>query len=267
MDRNALYTRINANVAHIVVLEDGTRVTTGSGVCCGPHGELITAAHVVTNGWPIRADVLQLPDWQIIASIGAVGKPVSYQAVYCPIVINFEMPDIAPVVIDLALLRPTDEATPTSSHLMFDPTPPKLGDEVFIAGYSEELEFPFGLDRLIAWNVEGINSLKSQFEFGIKSRIAGPMIKRGIVGNVIQGVAQQGEKTVMTVTVFFVDNHLHKGASGGPIVSAEGKVKGIIIKAAMTSEEPRVPSGSCIGLGLDALIALPWDKPIVASQS
>jgi hypothetical protein len=132
---------------------------------------------------------------------------------------------------------------------------------LFFAGYSDEIEFPFGVDRLIPANTVGIERFRREYSYGIRQIVSGPMIKSGIVGNSILLTAKSAPANV-SVTAFYLDNQIHSGASGGPIVTRDGVVKGIIVKRAMTSTSDKegtsiaIPSGSTMGISLDVLTAL-----------
>jgi hypothetical protein len=137
-----------------------------------------------------------------------------------------------------------------------------LGDEVVFGGFSTEVEFPFQVDRMLAANVEGFDVLKGALRSGIKERLAGPMLKRGAVGNVIRAEAVSSSGPGVRQTVFYIDNAIHDGASGGPIVTEDGQVCGIISKCAVVRAGDvqtgtiKVPSGSTLGVGLDPLLGI-----------
>ena len=87
--------------------------------------------------------------------------------------------------------------------------------------------------------------------------MAGPIIKRGTVGNAIFGVAERDGKPVLKQTLFYLDNQIHYGASGGPIVDRSGIARGVISKRTVTrSGVTEVPAGSTLGIGLEPLLAL-----------
>jgi hypothetical protein len=111
-----------------------------------------------------------------------------------------------------------------------------------------------------------MDAFRQQFDYGIKKLMAGPMIKHGVVGNVILGTAESGGSNVLSVTAFYIDNQIHFGASGGPIVSRDGLAKGVIVKRAMTTADQKtgtidVPSGSTWGISLDILKVLQRNAP------
>jgi S1-C subfamily serine protease len=64
------------------------------------------------------------------------------------------------------------------------------------------------------------------------------------------------------VDVFYMDNGVNHGASGGPIVNENGEVIGVISQRAITSASQEsvpnlmVPSGATIGLSLHPLEAV-----------
>ena len=89
------------------------------------------------------------------------------------------------------------------------------------------------------------------------------MIKSGMLGYRAGVVLSDGNLT-LEGDVFYVDNQLHRGASGGPVVNRDGELVGIITQRAITSvafrETPdlKVPSGSTVAVSprtIEPLIA------------
>jgi S1-C subfamily serine protease len=81
------------------------------------------------------------------------------------------------------------------------------------------------------------------------------MIKRGVVGNVLRMQTSEAATNIsLECDVFYIDNGIHSGASGGPIVNRRGQAIGVIVQRAVTSaaqsSDPNlaVPSGATVGL-------------------
>jgi hypothetical protein len=53
--------------------------------------------------------------------------------------------------------------------------------------------------------------------------MTGPIIKHGYIGNIRRIFADDNSQNIRIETdVFYIDNGMHSGASGGPIVNEEG---------------------------------------------
>jgi Trypsin-like peptidase domain len=266
MNLSDLYVKIRRATAHILVLQDGEKISEGSGFCFLPTGEILTAAHTVAGGFPIREGEVDQPNRTIVVRLFDQNKTIQYKPAICPIQISFSTRDIKPIQLDIAIIVPVGIQGAPLEYLTADTNPVQLGDEVYFGGYSNEIEFPFNADRNIDGRVEGMDEFRQQFGYGIKTLMAGIMIKHGIVGHVILGTAELNGSSALNVTTFYVDNQIHSGASGGPIVSRDGLAKGIIVKRAMTRADQEtgpinVPSGSTWGISLDVLKALQGNVP------
>ncbi|MBU6392816.1 MAG: trypsin-like peptidase domain-containing protein, partial [Planctomycetes bacterium] len=166
------------------------------------------------------------------------------------------------VQIDQALLLPANPV-----QFPFPPfsigAPPQLGEEVFLAGYSDELELPFRLERLLKPEVAGAAEFFQAMQRGYLADMTGPLVKRGVVGNVRRiSTSEAATNTEIECEVFYVDNSVHSGASGGPIVNRNGLAVGVIVERATTSASQAsnpnlvVPSGATVGLGLQTIPAI-----------
>jgi len=259
-DLNELYAHIQRCIAHIVVFEDNDPISTGTGFAFLPNGTMLTAAHVV-GGWPVKAE--DMMSRQIVAFFVTQGLQLLYRVAVCP----FQIIGVTdkPVQLDMAVLVPVAKPDKPIDHLFASVNPPQLGDELYFGGYSDEVEFPFLVDRQLSPTTEGLNVFRRALCTGIQGRAAGPIIKRGTVGNVTEFRAGLSEQHLINQSVFYLDNQIHSGASGGPIVSRDGMVQGIISKRMMTvAGDVAVPAGSTLGVGLEPLIALSAPAPKAA---
>lgn len=259
--RTKVLDRIRSSLAHIVVLKGNEVISEGTGFSFLATGEILTAAHTLAGGWPIKPGEIDEADRKIIVRFVQQGLQAIYKPAISPMVIRFNSAEIAPIVIDIGIAVPV---TPFSVPIEFLPaqtTPLAIGDDVMLAGYSDEIAFPFDVDRKMSHAVGGVDEFKSQFKTGIKRLIAGPMIKRGMVGNVTHCSATFDSQPVAACTWFYVDNSMHSGASGGPIVDENGDARGIIVRRSTTSvtasdgASELVPAGSTLGIGMDILRA------------
>ena len=141
--------------------------------------------------------------------------------------------------------------------------PPRLGEEIFFAGYSDELESPFRVERLLKPETSGAREFLEAMQRGYRADMTGPLVKRGVIGNA-RKICTSEAATNMEIEceVFYADNSMHSGASGGPFVNRRGQAVGVIVQRATTSaaqsSDPSllVPSGSTVGLGLQTIPAI-----------
>lgn len=253
-----LYERASKACCCITVFLGEERISYGTGFAFRPDGQVITAAHVVTGRWPIRSEDYRDPNVQIFAKFA--GLPlIEYTVRFCAITVEINSFS-KPIQIDQALLIPKMVLSFPVPFLPALMHPPSLGQEVFLAGYSDELELPFSVERLLPSGLNGVSEFLEAMKKGYMADMTGPLIKRGIVGNVRRIIAQD---TIGGVTlecdVFYVDNSVHSGASGGPVFNTNGDAVGVISQRAITSASQRdypnlmLPSGATVGLGLQPI--------------
>jgi len=255
-----LYDSIHSACCHIVVTVSGEKVSEGSGFAFLPSGEVLTAAHVVTGRLPILEKDYRDPNQKVLCKFP--GRPEQeYNVALCGV--NIEISGVKdPLQIDLAVLVPKVPVTGGVPHLLASTTPPALGERVFAAGYSDELTAPFGIDRFVTDGIAALNRACVSSHDGYLTDFGGPIIKQGFVGNVTRGIATYGpERNELHVELFYIDNAVHSGASGGPICNAKGDAVGLITERSVTSASQErapgivVPSGCTIGIGLQPLRA------------
>lgn len=252
-----LYREISKSCCVITVFLEDEVISIGTGFCFLTTGEILTAGHVVTGRTPIRAKDADDSDVKILVTFPNVPL-LEYKVSLSCITIKVDGFD-EDVQIDLAILVPAIDP-PILNPIAVHTTAPELGEEVYLAGYSDELELPFQIERKINKDTEGATEFLAAMQTGYTADMTGPLIKRGIVAN-LRRVEASGSHSIKC-DVFYVDNGMHSGASGGPVVNASGCAVGLITQRAITSasqsENPdlSVPSGSTVCISFAPLLAL-----------
>lgn len=255
-----LYAQVSRACCCITVFLADELISEGTGFAISKDGAVFTAAHVVTGRMPIRESDYRDPTLKVFAKFPGI-PVIEYRIAICGIHIEVSS-FTSKVQIDQSLLLP---ATPVL--FPFEPftigAPPRLGEEVFFAGYSDELELPFRMERLLKPEINGVQEFFDAMQRGYRADMTGPLIKRGVVGNARRiCTSEAATNTEIECEVFYADNAMHSGASGGPFINSRGQAVGIIVQRATTSAAQAsdssllVPSGSTIGLGLQTIPAI-----------
>ena len=131
-----------------------------------------------------------------------------------------------------------------------------------MAGFPDEIENPLGWTR-------NINRADPRFsedpEIDRKIELVNQqlMIKSGMVGHVgDMSIDPDGSGKKLEIRTYYIDNAMHSGASGGPVVDAHGRVIGTISKRAVTiipipeleTPNKEVPSGSALAISTSTVL-------------
>jgi len=255
-----LYNCISNACCAITVIDEGEVVSEGTGFTINADGQILTAAHVALGQWPVDVKKYLNRDTKIIAKLPGIAE---YECTLAVCGLEIRVPAFnTPIFIDFAALTPSTALPNPVPFLNSRVMSPGLGEEVFLAGYSEELEIPFRVDKLLRRDAPGAAEFHSAMARGYLADMTGPLIKRGVVGNT-RGIHAQNSASgkMISCEIFFVDNGMNPGASGGPVVNANGEAIGIMTKRAITSASQgaapslEVPSGSTIAISLHPLLA------------
>ena len=153
------------------------------------------------------------------------------------------------IYFDLAVLRSLQPKNPVaffpiSNHGNV------VGKFVLLAGFPDDMETPFSIDRILNRNRSGIAQRIDNFD-----QMRRPlMIKSGMIGNATGFVFSDNAGTKAEGDIIYIDNVLHSGASGGPVINKQGEIVGIITERAITrvsfKDLPglRIPSGSAVAI-------------------
>ena len=254
-----LYEKISPACCYITVFLGDEKISDGTGFAYTATGEVLTAAHVVTGRWPIRTEDYRATDQRIFCKFPGQ-RLAEYTVFFCAITIQVAVFSEA-IQLDLALLLPKKPVEQPMNFLPALVNPPHLGEQVFAAGYSDELVLPFQVDKLLAKDFNGVPEFLDAMAKGYLADMTGPLIKQGHVGNIRRIIAensQSGDR--VECDIMYIDNSMHSGASGGPIFNKNGDAVGIITKRSVTSASQErypnleVPSGCTIAVGLQPLL-------------
>lgn len=259
-------TKMQQSTCVIKVYEEGELVSSGSGFAFSERGEVFTAAHVVTGQMPLREEDFYNPDSVIICKF--LGLPECQYKVAIPGV-KIQVEGFREAIdLDFCGLMPVQPWANNVPYLEAMLGKPDIGSTVYFGGFSDEIELPFGFDRLLDHQSSGVKPFFEAMARGYEADMTQIICKRGMVANV-RTFNFSNSKTKQTVegSLFYIDNGIHSGASGGPVVDQNGHAIGLITQRAVTtiyheSEEedqpPRmqkmlVPSGSTLALALDVM--------------
>ncbi len=247
-------------VVGIYVFLDGELISRGSGFLFNNEGLVFTAAHVLNNGKPFSSEELADPRLQIMVKIR--GRPIERYHQGLPSLIVESTAFADKLLIDLAGLHPIrPPATPTP-HLVTRIRAPVLGEPVLIAGFSDEAYPPFAFPQRLKPSLEGFPALLvARHGAGFDVDLGMLLVKSGIVASSF-GYAFSGKQGEVKGHTFFVDNGLHSGASGGPVIGADGEVFGVLTERSITrlghGPQPDlfVPAGSTHAMTIEPLLAI-----------
>jgi hypothetical protein len=254
-----LYSRVAAACCYVTVFLGDEKISEGTGFAFTDTGEILTAAHVVTGRWPIRKADYQEPNQRIYCKFPNTPL-IECKVFFCCLEIQVsaftEM-----VQIDIAVLHPIAALAEKLPYLPALAKPPQLGEEVFMAGFSEELRLPFDVDRLLQHDFKGAQAFQQAMQKGYMADMTGPLFKRGVVGN-IRRVSASNTKTSESIDcdIYYVDNAMHSGASGGPVFNLRGDAIGVVSQRSVTTVNPgsdimlQIPSGSTVAVSLAPLL-------------
>ncbi len=256
-----LYERIQKACGYVTVTLNDELISQGSCFSVLPTGEILTAAHVVTGRLPIKVEDYTDPGCKIYVKFS--GLPViEYGVLVCGIGIQVDaFKDI--LQVDIAVLVPKRKEDIIFPYLPTKFAIPNLGQQVFLAGYSDELSVPFNLDRIVDSKHPGMAEFLGVMESGYMADMTGPMVKRAVIGNHRRFHASNTDQNVkIDGDILYMDNGIHIRASGGPIVNEDGEAVGVITQRAITSAsysanvDLKVPSGSTIGISVQPLLGI-----------
>ncbi|WP_454750991.1 S1 family peptidase [Cupriavidus necator] len=252
----SLYSKISAACCHINVFLGDEQISEGTGFAFTETGQVVTAVHVSAAKVPISTKEFNDPEWRIFCKFP--GRAIVEYAQVLPVIGISVQGFTKPLYIDQTVLVPKKADGAAYPFIPISPANVTLGQEVFVAGFSDEVVLPFEFDRYMSRSVPGAAEFFDAMAKGYGADMANLMIKRCVVGNLRRTVASVAGDDDFTCSVFYADNGVHSGASGGPVVDSKGMAVGMITKRALTdasqashTEKLWIPSGSTLCLGLE----------------
>lgn len=241
------------SIVPISLVYKGAQISYGSGTVCNQNGKIITACHVIDQIGDLEKDLnnvrleVRLKDYGV-----RLYKPLL-------IGITLSVPNLIDgILIDVAIIEPL-QPVKTKEYLTpkLDFVPIEFGESMLLAGFSEETPFIFNLDEIIRTKIPMDNRSQFNLNLGFMKQ---PTFKSGILSHKA-GLHVTGNMTMQS-EVYHIDNGMHSGASGGPIINSQGEFVGIITHRAMIPIKILVeknlmqmfaPSGNTFGIGTSAL--------------
>ena len=264
MDRQKICERLEQTTYRVKAYEGEEVFSTGTAFCFNKHGSLITAAHVLDNGKPFREN--EIVEKKIYFTAQRKKEiPYLYRTDICGIHIEWPNGPIKDqIYIDLAILSPVKHRQ-NVPYLKMNDDKRFVGQEVIMAGFPDEIEFPLKLDENLDREYLKDKQSDKELDYNLDQlQVLLMMQKSGMIGftdDIIIGT-NNPENFKLVVGVDYIDNGMHSGASGGPIVNDNGEVIGVISKRAVTRissfnrEMPslEIPSGSTLSVSPKTII-------------
>jgi hypothetical protein len=262
MDTVSLSRILHRTTYAIDVYQREEKYSSGSGCCIHPQGFLVTAAHVVTGRLPIREEDWQDPDVTILARTSD-GDFLRYEPAICGLTVEFPGPLKEAIQVDLAILRPAEPRSHVE-HLGVSGEKWPVGTPVLMAGYPDELEPPLLWTKAINYDYEPIKESIEESRKIAERMEQLIVVKSGMIAhsNYVSLDPDGTGAKVLDIYVYYVDNVMHSGSSGGPVVNAQGEVIGIITTRAVTkvswpdlqNPNKEVPSGSALAVSPHTIV-------------
>jgi len=241
------------SIVPISLIYKGELISYGTGTVCTENGKILTACHVIEQIKDFENDIQNLELITRIKDIGLVR--------YKPLLIGISMsiPNVADdILIDIAILEPLQTInTKNFMTPMLEHCPIDYGESLLLAGFSEETPFVFNFDKILGNKIplDTVNQYKIQLGF-----MKPPTFKAGILSHKAN-LYLKGNMSIIS-EIYHIDNGMHSGSSGGPIINSHGQFVGIIthrsiVKIKVLVEKKlfnmETPSGNTFGIGTSAI--------------
>ena len=254
--------RLKASTFALEAYEGDQIYSTGTGFGINENGLLVTAAHVVTGRLPIQRKDWMNPKPKVIAYRSGTPE-IEYRPLLCGLKVHMAA-FTKPLTLDVAVLTPTRKID-NFPFLNISSKPAPLGAPVMMAGYPDELEPPLLFIRALDKNSDVYQNSDENIDRELEKSKQLLMIKSGMVGHTNNANFTPDDDTSweLRIKTYYLDNGMHRGASGGPVVNDLGEVIGVITKRAVTTvsypdlEHPNkdVPSGSTLAISPQSVLS------------
>ncbi|MEX1015092.1 MAG: trypsin-like peptidase domain-containing protein [Candidatus Paceibacterota bacterium] len=241
------------NTYLVNVFQNNELVSQGSAFPINSNGDLITAAHVITGRLPYKPKDVQ----NLTILCRKPGDP--FDNYTCNLLApNFSLPQLKdPIFIDAAILVNQNRGKNVSFFKTSDSNIEE-GRNVLMCGYSDEVDFPLSFNKNIDLTHPDFKGAEEGIKFAFEAWMKLNMVKSGMIGRAFK----INIKNLNNITGYsiYIDNGIHSGASGGPVINAEKEVIGIITQRAITSYSTSknpglsVPSGSTIAISPNLIL-------------
>lgn len=246
MDKKIISDFLLKNTYLVNVFQGDDLVSQGSAFPINKYGDLLTAAHVISGKLPYADKDIQ--GLTILSK-----RPGEKYDNYCCSVFapRISLPYFKdPIFIDAAILINTSREKNVE---YFETSEQEIvaGTDILMCGYSDEITLPMLVQDNFDLKHPDLKGMESSFLRAIETHMPLNVVKGGMIGKASKIDFKDSNISGYTL---YIDNEIHSGASGGPVVDEQNLVIGIITQRAITdistSEHPRlkIPSGSTIAI-------------------
>jgi len=255
MDKKEICQKIKYAMRKVIITLDGNVISFGSGVVISHSGVLLTANHVLE-------DCLGDPRARIIVDGVEKINQIEYKIRLGGVSFNINQPEfVKPINIDLAILEPI-KAMNADFFVELGNGLASEGEEVIMAGFPDDINPPLNFNKVLNFDNPKLGEKKMEIENFFENSMRFLMMKSAIVGNVQKVNIQDSQKNInIGGGVYWLDNTVTYGASGGAVVDSSCKLLGIISEKGVTGgvdSTDRVPSGSTMALSHELIT---WNLP------
>jgi hypothetical protein len=248
-------------IRHIVV-DDGDRVlSSGTGVVIRKDGLLLTAKHIIAD-----PDV-GFFNGKVFVNDRIGGPRIEYQPILSQdFGFNINQPGLVkPINLDFMILKPVKKMEISTLLEASNFVYPE-GTNVIIAGFPDDIFPPFDMLNQLDESNPDVQAKKSQLDQRFSFFMKMLLYKHAMIGathpvvmnkvNINSLIGKEVPPIDFKGAFYWLDNNLTYGGSGGPVVTLDGKLIGIMLQKGLTDSKSdsidKLPSGS----GMAASIGL-----------